>query len=150
VLRSGRLTGPRTAILEPLRELAAQGIGAVVEAMDALNAVDQKFLALDASTQGFLRDRMLASSAAALIGMSRPSRPSPTASRSCGRPACRCSSCTARTTTPGRPALQADMARAARRGVRRRPRRRPLPRGRAARGHGQGAAGLLPEPASEL
>jgi pimeloyl-ACP methyl ester carboxylesterase len=39
--------------------------------MDALNAVDQKFLALDASTQGFLRDRMLASSAPALIGMSR-------------------------------------------------------------------------------
>jgi pimeloyl-ACP methyl ester carboxylesterase len=65
------LTGPRTAILEPLRELAAQGIDAVVEAMDALNAVDQDFLALDASTQGFLRDRMVASSAAGLIGMSR-------------------------------------------------------------------------------
>jgi pimeloyl-ACP methyl ester carboxylesterase len=65
-----RLTGPRTAILEPLRQVAAQGIGAVVEAMDALNAVDQRFLALDASTQCFLRDRMLASSAPALIGMS--------------------------------------------------------------------------------
>ena len=64
------LTGARTAILEPLRELAAAGIGPVVEAMDQLNAVDQRFLALDASTQGFLRDRMLASSAAALIGMS--------------------------------------------------------------------------------
>jgi pimeloyl-ACP methyl ester carboxylesterase len=64
------LTGPRTAILAPLRELAASGIGPVVEAMDQLNAVDQRFLALDASTQGFLRDRMLASSAAALIGMS--------------------------------------------------------------------------------
>ena len=64
------LTGPRTAVLGPLRELAAQGIAPVVEAMDALNAVDARFLALDASTQGFLRDRMLASSPAALIGMS--------------------------------------------------------------------------------
>jgi len=64
------LTGPRTAVLEPLRELAGQGIGSVVEAMDALHAVDVKFLALDASTQGFLRDRMLASSPAGLIGMS--------------------------------------------------------------------------------
>ena len=64
------LTGPRTAVLEPLRELAAKGIEPVVEAMDALNAVDARFLALDASTQGLLRDRMLASSPAALIGMS--------------------------------------------------------------------------------
>jgi pimeloyl-ACP methyl ester carboxylesterase len=64
------LTGPRTAVLEPLRELAAKGIEPVVEAMDALNAVDARFLALDASTQGFLRDRMLASSPAALVGMS--------------------------------------------------------------------------------
>ncbi len=64
------LTGPRTAVLAPLRELAAQGITSVVEAMDALNAVDERFLVLDASTQGFLRDRMLASSPAALIGMS--------------------------------------------------------------------------------
>ena len=64
------LTGPRTAVLAPLRELAAQGIAPVVEAMDALNAVDEKFLLLDASTQCFLRDRMLASSPAALIGMS--------------------------------------------------------------------------------
>ena len=64
------LTGPRTAVLGPLRELAAQGIAAVVEVMDHLNAVDEKFLALDASTQCFLRDRMLASSPRALIGMS--------------------------------------------------------------------------------
>ena len=64
------LTGPRTAVLAPLRELAAAGIAPVVEAMDHLNAVDQRFLALDASTQCFLRDRMLASSAAGLIGMS--------------------------------------------------------------------------------
>ena len=64
------LTGPRTAVLAPLRELAAQGIEAVVEAMDHLNAVDERFLALDASFQGFLRDRMLASSPHALIGMS--------------------------------------------------------------------------------
>ena len=64
------LTGPRTAILAPLRELAGQGITSVVEAMDALNAADERFLALDASFQGFLRDRMLASTAAGLIGMS--------------------------------------------------------------------------------
>jgi pimeloyl-ACP methyl ester carboxylesterase len=64
------LTGARTAVLEPLRELAARGIEPVVEAMDALNAIDEKFLLLDASFQSFLRDRMLASSAPALIGMS--------------------------------------------------------------------------------
>jgi pimeloyl-ACP methyl ester carboxylesterase len=64
------LTGPRTAILGPLREVAAVGITTVVEVMDQLNAVDEKFLLLDASFQGFLRDRMLASSAAGLIGMS--------------------------------------------------------------------------------
>lgn len=64
------LTGPRTAVLAPLRELAAQGIEALVETMDQLNAADARFLALDASTQGFLRDRMLATSAASLIGMS--------------------------------------------------------------------------------
>ena len=64
------LTGPRTAVLGPLRELAEKGIEPVVEAMDALNAVDAKFLALDASTQGFLRDRMLTSSPTALISMS--------------------------------------------------------------------------------
>jgi pimeloyl-ACP methyl ester carboxylesterase len=64
------LTGPRTAVLAPLRELAAQGIEALVEVMDSLNAADQKFLALDASTQGFLRDRMLRTSPRSLIGMS--------------------------------------------------------------------------------
>jgi len=64
------LTGPRTAVLGPLRELAAQGIGTLVEVMDALNATDQRFLALDGSTQGFLRDRMLATSPRSLIGMS--------------------------------------------------------------------------------
>jgi pimeloyl-ACP methyl ester carboxylesterase len=64
------LTGPRTAVLAPLRELAAQSIEHLVEVMDHLNAADARFLALDASTQGFLRDRMLATTAASLIGMS--------------------------------------------------------------------------------
>jgi pimeloyl-ACP methyl ester carboxylesterase len=64
------LTGPRTAILAPLRELAAKGIEALVETMDHLNAADARFLALVASTQGFLRDRMLATSASSLIVMS--------------------------------------------------------------------------------
>ena len=64
------LTGPRTAVLAPLRELAAQSIHHLVEVMDHMNAADARFLALDASTQGFLRDRMLASSPHSLIGMS--------------------------------------------------------------------------------
>jgi pimeloyl-ACP methyl ester carboxylesterase len=64
------LTGPRTAVLAPLRELAARSIHHLVEVMDHLNAADARFLALDASTQGFLRDRMLASSPHSLIGMS--------------------------------------------------------------------------------
>jgi pimeloyl-ACP methyl ester carboxylesterase len=42
---------------------------ALVEAMDAMNAADQRWLALDASYQAFLRDRMLLSSAPALQGM---------------------------------------------------------------------------------
>lgn len=65
------LTGPRTAVLGPLRDLAAQGIAQVVDAMDHLNAADERFLALDGSTQVFLRDRMLASHPTGLIGMSR-------------------------------------------------------------------------------
>jgi len=63
------LTGPRVALLPLLRPLLEQGMPALVEAMDAMNAADARFLALDASVQGFLRDRMLASSAAGLIGM---------------------------------------------------------------------------------
>ncbi len=63
------LTGPRVDVLPLLRPLAEQGIDAVVEAVDALNAGDVRWLALDASTQGFLRDRMAASSARALLGM---------------------------------------------------------------------------------
>lgn len=63
------LTGPRVALLPLMRPLLEQGMPALVEAMDAMNAADGRFLALDASVQGFLRDRMLASSAAALIGM---------------------------------------------------------------------------------
>ena len=42
---------------------------ALVAAMDAMNAADARHLALDASVQGFLRDRMLASSACGLLGM---------------------------------------------------------------------------------
>ncbi len=64
------LTGPRVEILSLLRPLLQQGgIPAVVAAMDALNAQDARHLALDASLQGFLRDRMLASSPQALLGM---------------------------------------------------------------------------------
>jgi pimeloyl-ACP methyl ester carboxylesterase len=63
------LTGPRVAVLPLMRPLLEQGMPVLVEAMDALNAADQRWLALDASVQAFLRDRMLASSARALIAM---------------------------------------------------------------------------------
>jgi pimeloyl-ACP methyl ester carboxylesterase len=63
------LTGPRVAVLPLMRPLLEQGMPTLVEAMDALNAADARYLALDASLQGFLRDRMLASSAAGLLGM---------------------------------------------------------------------------------
>ena len=63
------LTGPRVALFPLMRPLLEQGMPALVEAMDALNAQDARFLALDAQVQGFLRERMLASSASALLGM---------------------------------------------------------------------------------
>ena len=63
------LTGPRVEVLPLMRPLAEQGMPAVVAAVDALNEADTRWLALDASTQCFLRDRMLASSARALLGM---------------------------------------------------------------------------------
>ena len=63
------LTGPRIAIVGLMKPLLEQGMPTLVEAMDALNATDARFLALDASVQGFLRDRMLASSAPGLLGM---------------------------------------------------------------------------------
>ncbi len=63
------LTGPRVDVLPLMRPLAEQGMPTVVAAVDALNAADARWLALDASTQGFLRDRMLASSARGLLGM---------------------------------------------------------------------------------
>ncbi len=63
------LTGPRVDVLPLLRPLAEAGIEQVVAAVDSLNAADARWLALDASTQGFLRDRLLSSSARALLGM---------------------------------------------------------------------------------
>lgn len=63
------LTGPRVEVLPLLRPLAEEGMASVVAAMDAMNAADARWLALDASTQAFLRDRMLASSCRALLGM---------------------------------------------------------------------------------
>ncbi|CAN5120843.1 alpha/beta hydrolase [soil metagenome] len=63
------LTGPRVDVLPLMRPLLEQGMPTLIVAYDALNAADQRWLALDASTQGFLRDRMVASSARALIGM---------------------------------------------------------------------------------
>jgi pimeloyl-ACP methyl ester carboxylesterase len=63
------LTGPRVALFPLMRPLLEQGMPALVEAMDQMNAADQRWLALDASFQAFLRDRMLASSPHALLGM---------------------------------------------------------------------------------
>ena len=63
------LTGPRVDVLPLMRPLLEQGMPTLIEAYDAMNAADQRWLALDASTQGFLRDRMVASSAHALLGM---------------------------------------------------------------------------------
>ena len=63
------LTGPRVAVLPLMRPLLEQGMPALVAAMDQLNAADRAWLALDASTQAFLRDRMLAASPHALMGM---------------------------------------------------------------------------------
>ncbi len=63
------LTGPRVDVLPLLRPLAEQGMDAVVAAVDALNAADARWQALDESTRTFLRDRMLASSNHALLGM---------------------------------------------------------------------------------
>lgn len=63
------LTGPRVALFPLMKPLLEQGMPALVAAMDSMNATDQRWLALDASFQGFLRDRMLASSPRALLGM---------------------------------------------------------------------------------
>ena len=63
------LTGPRVDVLPLMRPLLEQGMPALVDAVDQLNAADQRWLALDSSVQGFLRDRMLTSSARALLGM---------------------------------------------------------------------------------
>lgn len=63
------LTGPRIDLVGLMKPLLEQGMPALVEAMDAMNAADARFLALDASVQGLLRDRMLASSARGLLGM---------------------------------------------------------------------------------
>lgn len=63
------LTGPRIALVGLMKPLLEQGMPALVAAMDAMNAADAAHLALDASVQGFLRDRMLASSARGLLGM---------------------------------------------------------------------------------
>ena len=63
------LTGPRVALLPLMRPLLEQGMPTLVAAMDQLNASDRAWLALDASTQVFLRERMLAATPQALIGM---------------------------------------------------------------------------------
>jgi pimeloyl-ACP methyl ester carboxylesterase len=63
------LTGPRVALLPLMPPLLAHGTATLVAAMDQLNAADAAWLALDAPVQAFLRERMLAASPQALIGM---------------------------------------------------------------------------------
>ena len=63
------LGGARAVLVALMRPLLEQGMPALVAAMDAMNAADARHLALDASVQGFLRERMLASSARGLLGM---------------------------------------------------------------------------------
>ena len=63
------LTGPRVALLPLMRPLLEQGMPTLVAAMDQLNAADAAWLALDAQFRSFLRERMLAASPQALIGM---------------------------------------------------------------------------------
>jgi pimeloyl-ACP methyl ester carboxylesterase len=63
------LTGPRVAVLPLMRPLLEQGMPTLVAAMDQLHAADAAWLALDAPVQVFLRERMLAASPHALIGM---------------------------------------------------------------------------------
>ncbi len=63
------LTGPRVDLLPFLRPLVQQGMAALVATVDALNPSNARWLALPPQVQEFLRDRMLASSPDALLGM---------------------------------------------------------------------------------
>lgn len=64
------LTGPRVEMLPLMRPVIEQGgMPALVEAVDALNAGDPRWLALPVAVQQLLRRRMLASSATGLLAM---------------------------------------------------------------------------------
>jgi len=64
------LTGPRVATLPLLRPVIEQGgMPALVQAVDAMNAADPRWLALPVEVQAFLRRRMLASSGPGLVAM---------------------------------------------------------------------------------
>lgn len=64
------LTGPRVELLPLMAQvLQAGGVPALVEAVTALEADDPRALALPPEVRSFLRERMLASSAAGLVGM---------------------------------------------------------------------------------
>lgn len=64
------LTGPRTAAMGMLRPVLEQGgLPAVVAAVDAIAATDPRHLLVAADLREFLRARMLAGSAAAMLGM---------------------------------------------------------------------------------
>jgi pimeloyl-ACP methyl ester carboxylesterase len=66
----GRLGGNRAAMVELMRPLLEDGgVPAVFEASEQIDAADPKKAALPAEIKEFLRDRFLASPAAALIGM---------------------------------------------------------------------------------
>ena len=64
------LTGPRTVAMGMLRPVLEQGgLSAVVAAVDAIAATDPRHLLVSEDLREFLRARMLAGSAAAMLGM---------------------------------------------------------------------------------
>ena len=63
------LPGKRMDLVALMRPLLEQGMPALVEVMDAMNATDPRWLALDEDFRSFLRERMLATSARSLLGM---------------------------------------------------------------------------------
>lgn len=66
----GPLRGSRGALIELMQPLLADGgVPAVFEASEAIDAADPKKAALPSEVKTFLRDRFLASPAAALLGM---------------------------------------------------------------------------------
>jgi len=97
------LGGDRKARIDLLAPvLAAGGMTAVYDAIEAVGDADPRSAAVAPELKAFLRLRFLASSPVGLEAMGQALTSERTGSPSCGRSACRRSSCTGSTTTPGR------------------------------------------------